>query len=158
MIAFFRERYRCPAGLSDHSGTIFPGLAGAALGLEILEVHVTLSREMYGPDVPASVTTAELRLLVEGVRFIEKMRAHPVDKEAIAAEMEPLRRIFSKSVVARRDIEAGTVLREELLTVKKPGTGIPARRFYDLIGKRLRRRVRADTFLREEDLEETIDP
>jgi N-acetylneuraminate synthase len=56
MIPFFRARYSCPVGLSDHSGTIYPGLAAATLGIDILEVHMTLSREMFGPDVPASVT------------------------------------------------------------------------------------------------------
>ncbi len=32
LIPFFRERYSCPVGLSDHSGTIYAGLAAAALG------------------------------------------------------------------------------------------------------------------------------
>ena len=69
---------RLLGGLSDHSATIYPGLAGAALGMDMLEVHVTLSREMFGPDVIASVTTQELRQLVDGIRFIERMRAHPL--------------------------------------------------------------------------------
>ena len=150
MIPFFRERYGCPVGLSDHSGTIYPGLAALTLGAEVLEVHVTLSREAFGPDVPASLTTAELRQLVEGVRFLE--RALPVDKDAMAAEMEPLRRMFMKSVVARRDLPEGTVLAPEHLAVKKPGSGIPAARMAELIGRRLRRMVRADEPLREEDV------
>lgn len=157
LIALLKKRYDCPVGLSDHSGTIFAGLAAAALGIDLLEIHVTLSREMFGPDVSSSITTSELRQLVEGVRFIEKMRSHPVDKDLMAKEMEPLRRIFNKSVVARQDMEAGTVLREELLTVKKPGIGIPAFRFYDLVGRRLRKKVRANAILREEDLEGTAD-
>jgi len=153
LIPFFRERYGCAVGLSDHSGTIYPGLAAATLGIEVLEVHVTLSREMFGPDVPASVTTGELRQLVEGVRFIEKMRAHPVDKDALAREMSPLRDLFTKSVVARENLQAGTVLREEHLTVKKPGTGIPASRLRELVGHRLRRDVGADDVLQEDDLD-----
>jgi N-acetylneuraminate synthase len=153
LIALLKKRYDCPVGLSDHSGTIFAGLAAATLGIEILEIHVTLSREMVGPDVTSSITTSELRQLVEGVRFIEKMRSHPVNKDLMAKEMEPLRRIFTKSIVAREDMEAGTVLREGLLTVKKPGIGIPAHRIYDLIGRKLRRRVEANTILYEEDLE-----
>src|SRR5262249_4822376 len=84
LLPIFRERYRCPVGLSDHSGTIFPGLAAAAMGCDVLEVHVTLSREMFGPDVPASVTTAELKQLVEGIRFIERMRPSPLDKHPAA--------------------------------------------------------------------------
>ena len=65
LLPFFRERYGCSVGLSDHSGTIFPGLAATTLGIDVLEIHVTLSREMFGPDVPASISTSELRQLVE---------------------------------------------------------------------------------------------
>ena len=150
LIPFFRERYGCAVGLSDHSGTIYPGLAAVTLGAEVVEVHVTLSREAFGPDVPASLTTAELRQLVEGVRFLE--RALPVDKDAMAVEMEPLRRMFTKSVVARFDLPEGTVLAPEHLAVKKPGGGIPASRMAELIGGRLRRTVKADEPLRLEDL------
>src|SRR4029450_12282571 len=101
LLPFFRNRYRCFVGLSDHSGTIYPGLAGAAIGMDVLELHVTLSRDMFGPDVKASVTPRELRQVVDGVRFIETMKAHPVDKDAEARELTPLRNIFTKSVVAR---------------------------------------------------------
>jgi N,N'-diacetyllegionaminate synthase len=163
MVPVFRERYGCGVGLSDHSGTIYPGLAAATLGIDVLEVHITFSREMFGPDVPASVTTAELRQLVEGIRFIEKMKASPVDKDAMSDEMTkgghgepPLRAMFTKSVVARVNLPEGIVLREEHLAVKKPGTGIPAARLQELIGMRLLRSVRADELLREADFEGQI--
>lgn len=154
LIPFLRERYGCAVGLSDHSGTIYPSLAAAALGARVLEVHVTLSDEMFGPDVPASVNTVELRQLVEGVRFIEKMHVNPINKDEMAEEMEPLRQLFTKSVVTRVDLEVGAVLREDLLTVKKPGTGIPAERLNEIIGRRLRHEVTADQILQESDLEE----
>lgn len=153
LIPFFRERYACAVGLSDHSGTIYPGLAAATLGLEVLEVHVTLSREMFGPDVVASVTTAELRQLVEGLRFIETMKAHPVDKDAFSEETAPLRKLFMKSVVAQMDLSEGTVLRPEHLAAKKPGTGIPAARLKELIGHRLRRDLKANDLLLTTDVE-----
>ncbi|MDQ2805826.1 MAG: N-acetylneuraminate synthase family protein [Chloroflexota bacterium] len=152
LIAAFHDRYGCAAGLSDHSGTVYPGLAAAALGLDVLEVHVTLSRAMFGPDVPASVTPDELGQLVTGIRAIEQMVAHPVDKDAQAADLAPLRRLFTKSVVTRTALAAGTVLQADHLAAKKPGTGIPAARLPDLIGRGLRRAVAADTLLVEEDL------
>jgi N,N'-diacetyllegionaminate synthase len=148
----FRQRYECPVGLSDHSGKIFPGLAAATLGVDMLEVHVTLSREMFGPDVPASLTTDELRQLVEGVRFIQRMRENPVDKDAMMEEMEPLRQAFFKSVVARSDLPKGTMLERDHLTIKKPGTGIPADRLESIIGRRLRRSIKMDELIQEEDL------
>jgi N,N'-diacetyllegionaminate synthase len=153
MLGAFRQRFACPVGLSDHSGTIYAGLAAATLGCDILEVHVTLSREMFGPDVPSSITSQELRQLVEGVRFIERMNV-PYDKNQMSADLEPLRNLFTKSVVVRNDLPAGTILRPEHLTTKKPGTGIPASRVETLVGRKLRRDVSSDTLLSESDLEE----
>ncbi|MCK6581296.1 MAG: N-acetylneuraminate synthase family protein [Anaerolineae bacterium] len=154
MIPMLRDRYDCAVGLSDHSGTIYAGLAAAAIGIEALEVHVTFSREISGPDMPASVTTAELRQLVEGVRFIEAMRASPVDKNLMAAEMIPLRNLFTKSVVVRVPLSAGTVITSEHLIAKKPGTGIPAAKMHEVIGKRLLIDVQADHILQRGDLSE----
>ena len=154
LIPFFKERYGCPVGLSDHSGTIYPGLAATLLGITVLEVHVTLSREMFGPDNQASITTEELRQLVEGIHFIERMLANPVDKNTLAHQLAPLRKIFTKSVVAGEDLEAGTVLCKEHLSLKKPGTGIPASRLKELIGRRLLRNVMRNEMLLEDDLEE----
>ena len=90
--------------------------------------------------------------MVEGIRFIEKMKANPVDKDAVAAQMAPFRNLFTKSVVTRADLPEGAVLEKEHLTLKKPGTGIPATRLKDVIGRRLKHKVAADTLLSEDDL------
>lgn len=153
MIASLRARYECNVGLSDHSGTVFPGLAAATLGISALEVHITFSRQMFGPDVSSSLTPDEVRTLVEGIRFIERMRSHPVDKDAMAAELAPMRRLFTKSLVARQALPEGTVLREDHLTLKKPGTGMPASRLSAVVNRRLRHSLAADALLTEDDLE-----
>ena len=153
LVPFYRERYGCWVGLSDHSATIYPGLAGVTLGLDVLEVHVTLSREMFGPDVIASMTSSELRQLVEGVRFIERMRAHPLDKDASAGDTAPLRRLFTRSIVARTALAAGTVLGRDHLAFKKPGTGLPPEQLADVVGRRLKRAVAADELLSLDHLE-----
>jgi N,N'-diacetyllegionaminate synthase len=154
VIPLYRERYGAAVGLSDHSATVFPGLAAATLGIEVLEVHVTLSRDMFGPDVVASLTPAELAELVKGVRFIERMKASPVDKAVAAAELQPLRDIFMKSVVAAADLPAGARLAREHLAVKKPGTGIAPAELPRLVGRKLRRAVPRDALLSEDDLEQ----
>ena len=157
LIPFYRERYGCWVGLSDHSATIYPGLAAAALGMDMLEVHVALSREMFGPDVIASVTPSELRQLVDGVRFIERMRANPVDKNASAQETAPLRKLFTRSLVASVDLPAGTVITREHVAIKKPGTGLPPERLEDIIGRRLARPVTVDQLLAVDDIEGLLD-
>ena len=142
-----RERYNCPVGLSDHSASIYSGLAAATLGADLIEVHVTLSRECFGPDVPASLTTTELKQLVQGVRFIEQVLAHPVDKEEMASAVSDLRAIFGKSIVAARDLPDGVILTSEDLALKKPGAGIPPGDIEMIIGKRLVRALKADDML-----------
>jgi N-acetylneuraminate synthase len=153
LIPFYRERYGCWVGLSDHSATIYPGLAAATMGIDMLEVHVVLSREMFGPDVIASVTTQELRQLVEGIRFIERMKAHPLDKDVSARETASLRKLFTRSLVASTNLPAGTVLAREHVAIKKPGTGLAPDRLDEVIGRRLKRSVVADQVLAADDIE-----
>lgn len=96
MIEALRDAFRgwgCAVGLSDHSGTIYAGLAAVALGCDVLEVHVKLSAHDQGFDASSSITPEQLKQLVEGVRFIEKAK-RPVDKDALARELEPMRRLF----------------------------------------------------------------
>jgi N-acetylneuraminate synthase len=99
------------------------------------------------------MTTDELRQLVEGIRFIEKMAANPVDKDAMARNSEDLRNMFTKSIVARKNLKAGTVLSDDDLSLKKPGSGIPVARLPEIIGRRLKRSVDADALISEDDLD-----
>ncbi len=151
-VARLRERYGVAAGLSDHSATIFPAIAAATLGAEMIEVHVTLSRRMFGPDAVASVTNDELRELVRGVRFVEAMRAHPVDKSRVAEDVAPLRTIFGRSIVAAEDLPAGTRLTRAQLALKKPAGGLPPAALEHVLGRRLRRALARDARLSDEDL------
>jgi N-acetylneuraminate synthase len=154
MLSFFQNRYNCPVGLSDHSGTIFPSLAAVSLGANIIEVHVTLNRHMVGPDVSSSVTFTELKMMVEGIRFIEKSLGNPIDKNKIFCELSPIREIFSKSIVLNKDLKKGSVLTKDDLTVKKPGTGIPAQEFERILGKKVKKELKTGVFLHLEDIED----
>ena len=151
IIPELRRRYDCAVGLSDHSGVIYPAVAAAAEGIDVLELHVTFDRDGYGPDVPASVTFGELSQVMEGIRFMETVRRHPLDKDAQAHELEELRAIFNKSIVAATDLAAGTVLTSEHLCLKKPGSGLPAARLEEVMGCALKRDVVKDELLSEDD-------
>jgi N,N'-diacetyllegionaminate synthase len=153
MLAELQDRHQCAVGLSDHSGTIYPSLAAvAAYKAQLIEVHLTLSREMFGPDVVASVTPEELRHLADGVRFIEKMAANPVAKDVVDPRSAPMRQIFFKSVVPLADLPAGSKLGRDLLGLKKPGTGIPAAELDQVVGRVLKRAVTKNTPLQQDDL------
>lgn len=153
VIEEIRKRFKCPVGLSDHSGSIFPGLAAMALGVDLLEVHVTFHRRMFGPDVPASVTLDEFRLLIEVRDAFHRMFNNPVDKDLSALELSGTKALFTKSVAPARPLPQGTVLERDMMTLKKPGTGISSDRLKELIGRRLIREVTPERLLRWEDLE-----
>ena len=154
LIPFFSGRYQCPVGLSDHTGTIYAGLAAAAVGASLLEVHVTFSRECFGPDVVASVTAQDLRQLVEGATFISRARQNPVNKDMLGSGMENMRRTFGKSIVAAMPLLAGTVFEEQHAGFKKPGFGLAPNVIVHLLGRRLKRNVTKDELLSMEDFEE----
>jgi N,N'-diacetyllegionaminate synthase len=148
-----RTRYASLVGLSDHSGTIYPAITGATLGMDVYEVHVTFDRAMFGPDVPASLTLEELAVAVSGIRFVETMLANPVDKDAAAAHYDGLRNIFSQGLVAAHDLAAGSLIGPDSLSTRKPLRGIPASQYDAVLGRRLRVALAAGTPLEEAHLQ-----
>ena len=153
VIGEYRQRYGCPVGLSDHSGSVHPALAALARGADIIEVHLTLSRHMFGPDVPVSLTVAELQAVAAARDAFHTMAAHPVDKDAAANDLSEMRAMFGRSLAPRTDLPAGTVIGAEMLTAKKPATGIPADALDTIIGRQLVQAVSADRVLTWEDID-----
>jgi N,N'-diacetyllegionaminate synthase len=144
-----RERYGKPVGLSDHSIGPHACFAAVALGATVIEKHFTLSKELYGPDAALALEPYELEELCDGIREIETMLASPVDKDDVEPYAE-MKEVFEKSVVATRAIPAGVVIEREMLAAKKPGTGIPAWMLPEVIGRKARVDIDADTVLTED--------
>jgi N-acetylneuraminate synthase len=151
-----RERYDLPVGLSDHTLDNAASLAAVTLGASVIERHFAFSRLMYGSDARHSLLPEELAELARGIRAIESMLAVKLDKDAKTAELGYMKEIFEKSVVSAREIPAGEVITAAMVAVKKPGTGIPARRLNEVIGSRAARDIPPDTLLREEDIERGV--
>jgi N-acetylneuraminate synthase len=152
VIAEMRERYALPVGFSDHTLGAGASVAAVALGATSIERHFTLSKQMYGPDASMSLDPVELRRLVDEIREVEQILASPVDKSDVS-RFEEMKAIFEKSVVSLVPIASGSVMEASMIAVKKPGTGIPARRFDEVVGRRARRPIEADTVLVDDDVE-----
>lgn len=153
VIPIMKERYHCPIGLSDHSGTIFPSLAAVANGALMIEVHVTMSPYMFGPDVKASVTIEQLKEMTEGIRMITKMLNAPLDKTVLKAEQSGLKNIFAKGIYLKRDLEAGETVEIENLSFKKPLKGISGEEYESVVGKRVTKPLKKDEALQWTDIE-----
>jgi N,N'-diacetyllegionaminate synthase len=144
-----RERYGKPVGLSDHTLGANAAFAAVSLGATVVEKHFTLSRELYGPDAALALEPYELEELVDGIREIETMLASPVDKDDVEP-FDELKQVFEKSVVSTREIPAGAEISREMVSAKKPGTGIPARLLPEVVGRKARVVIPADTVITEE--------
>jgi N,N'-diacetyllegionaminate synthase len=130
-----RRAFGVPVGLSDHSQGIAVAHGAAALGMEVLEKHFTLSRELEGPDHPFAIEPDELRALVAGVREVEAALGNGRLEGPSEAEKGEMYTLARRSLVAARDIPSGTVLTEEMLTIKRPGFGIPPKHLELVVGR-----------------------
>jgi N,N'-diacetyllegionaminate synthase len=146
-----KARWNTPVGYSDHSMENNACLAAVALGATAVEKHLTFSRAMYGSDAKHSAEPAQFSALVQGIREIDAMLASPVDKNNLNAFRE-MKEIFEKSVVSTCNIAAGTVITLEMLSIKKPGTGIPAARLNEVVGSVAKVDLKSDSLIRETDL------
>jgi N,N'-diacetyllegionaminate synthase len=144
------ERLGVPYGLSDHTADIHTSIAAVALGAVAVEKHFTLSKRLYGPDHHASLVPEELARLVEGVRQVEAALGSGL-KERDPAH-DPVRATFEKSVVTRIAIPEGAVIEREMLTTKRPGTGIPAALLGEVLGRKAAHGLEPDHLLQEADL------
>ncbi|NBT26538.1 MAG: N-acetylneuraminate synthase [Actinobacteria bacterium] len=143
----------CVVGISDHSSTIFPSIAAAALGARIFETHIKDSADVSGPDSSSSLDEQQLASLVEGVHFIRAAVMNPVDKDSLSENQLSMREIFGRSLVTARDLALGHVLTAGDLAYKKPGGGLDFTWATKLIGGKVTRSLSADEAIRIEDVE-----
>ena len=154
LITEYKKKSGCRVGISDHSGTIFPSLAAKTLGASVIEVHITSSRDSKGVDSPSSITPEELKMLVDGVKFIDVAIRNPADKTRLSASAEEMRRIFGRSVVANSNLEVGHLIEICDLVYKKPGGGLSWRDIGTLINRRVVSPVLRDDLITEANISE----
>jgi sialic acid synthase SpsE len=137
--------FRLPIGYSDHTLGIEVPIASVALGACVLEKHFTLDRNLPGPDHQASAEPDELAAMVTGIRKVESALGHgrkvPAPSEAATAA------VARKSLVAARAIPAGTTFTEDLIAIKRPGTGLPPTMRALLVGRVAKENIPADALL-----------
>lgn len=144
----YARAFGTPVGLSDHSTGLTVAIAAVARGACCIEKHFTLDRSLPGPDHQASLLPAELAALVRAIREVEAALGDGIKRPA-PSELA-VRQVARKSLVAARDLPAGTVLAPEHLAILRPGTGLPPGRLADVLGRRTARAVAAETPITEE--------
>lgn len=144
------KRHGVTVGYSDHGTDVLAGALAVAAGARIVEKHLTYDTTAAGPDHSASFDVETFKRYVEAVRRAETVCGSP-GRRVLACEQD-VRSVSRQSLVVRRDLPAGHCLADDDLTTQRPGTGISAERYGDVVGRPLRRAVRGGDMLTPEDV------
>ena len=134
VIQTLKKRFNLRIGFSDHSDGINAPVIATALGAEIIEKHLTLNRNMSGPDHKASINPYQFKNMVDQIRLTEKMLG---DGKKIPTKNELKNKPFvRKSLVAKINISKGEKFSEKNLTTKRPATGKSPMKFNYYLNKK----------------------
>lgn len=137
--------FHTQVGYSDHTLGIEIPIAAVALGASVIEKHFTLDRSLQGPDHKASLEPKELKRMVTAIRNVEAALGNP--EKMVTESEEKNKLLVRKSIVALKDIREGDFFSEENLTAKRPGNGISAMKWQEIIGKKAPRNFKADELI-----------
>lgn len=152
IISEMKKRYSLPVGYSDHSGTIYSGLAATSLGINVLEVHMCMDKMDFGPDTSSSLTVKELTELVRGVHEIDIALNNCTNKNEISKQLGDVRSMFSKSLAVKHDMKCGTRIDYSDLLILKPMVEIPANQIENIVGRVLKNDKKKGEFLKYNDV------
>jgi sialic acid synthase SpsE/sugar phosphate isomerase/epimerase len=139
-------------GYSGHERGIAISIAAVALGAKVIERHITLDRNMEGPDHAASLEPDEFKMLVDGIREVETAIPCKGNQRFVSQGELLNRENLSKSVISNQDINLGQTFDDAMFIIASPGQGLSPYRLPELIGKKSNRNIRKGDFLIENDL------
>ena len=140
-----KQAFKLPVGFSDHTLGITAPIAAVALGACVIEKHFTLDRNLPGPDHKASLEPEELKEMAKAIREVEKALGNGIKKPT--KEEEEIKKVARRSIVAKVDISKGAIITEDMLDVKRPGTGIEPKYLKFIIGRKTKEDIKKDEII-----------
>jgi N-acetylneuraminate synthase/N,N'-diacetyllegionaminate synthase len=137
-----REAFKVPVGLSDHTIGNEAAIAAVALGAEFIEKHITLSRDLEGPDHKASMEPKDFKEYVNAIRNTEILLGDGIKRPTRREEL--IMREGRRSIVASEDLKKGTIIERYMLAYKRPGNGIKPEMADIVVGRELKRDLKED--------------
>ena len=145
-IKTLQNEFNVPIGFSDHSPGIELPIAAVALGACVVEKHFTLDKTLEGPDHKASLNPEEFKAMVDAIRNVEVAMGDGVRKFS-ENELE-IKKVARKSIVLNQDVNKNTIIEKEMLSIKRPGTGIAPKFINDVVDKKVNKDLKANSVLK----------
>tara|TARA_Y100000748_G_scaffold303958_1_gene311031 strand:- start:4829 stop:5875 length:1047 start_codon:yes stop_codon:yes gene_type:complete len=149
----YMQMYDVPIGLSNHSGTVWPAVYAIALGAKVIEVHIKLNDFSFGPDTSSSLSVEQLKTIVEAREAFSVIEDSKNQESLSLDSLNNDKQMFSRSVTLNSSYTKGTIIKENMILMRKPGSGIPESEVPNLIGKTLCRDYDSNYLLDPSDLE-----
>ncbi|MGJ7045471.1 N-acetylneuraminate synthase family protein [Thermoanaerobacterium thermosulfurigenes] len=115
------------------------------LGAIVIEKHFTLDKTLKGNDHYHAMDVDDAKKIISGIEFINKIRGS-YELKYLDSEIEA-RKNARRSLVAACNIKKGDIITKEMLTFKRPGTGISPSEIENVIGKTAKQDISKDTIL-----------
>ncbi len=145
-----KNYFNLPIGFSDHTTDSSAACIAVALSSKVLEKHLTLDKNMQGPDHKASSTPQEFVTLVKDIRKTEMILGQPV--KLIQDEELEMRMISRKSLYLAKNVKINQKVKEEDFLLKRPGLGISPLEIETIIGKSYKRDLKEGQLIKKEDI------
>ena len=149
-ISTLSEKYHVPIGFSDHTLDSLASIVAIGLGVKIIEKHITLSKDMSGPDHKASLEPHEFKSFVNQIRLAESILGDGI-KKCLPCETN-VKLVARKSLVVIDDMKKGEILTIDKIAIKRPGTGIEPKYIEQILNKKLKNEIKKDQILRWNDI------
>jgi sialic acid synthase SpsE len=146
----YRDAFGVIVGYSDHAPDDVVALGAVAIGGKVIEKHVTFDRKLKGPDHPHSMTFEEFGNMIKRVRNLEKAMGSSV-KEVVAEESETVI-VQRRGLTAAKDLKKGAKLGKNDIEVLRPALGIPPKFKQSIVGKPIKKSLKAGAPIRWEDI------
>jgi N-acetylneuraminate synthase len=144
IISEFKDKYNLKVGFSDHTNDSVAAIGAVYLGATVIEKHITFSKYMYGSDAKNALEPNEFKIFCDDVKKASFISTNPIKKDTFF-NFKNIKKVFEKSVVSKIDLIKGTKIKINHLSFKKPGNGISASRYKELLGLTLRKDIKKDT-------------
>ena len=143
------NRFGVVTGLSDHTIDNVTSVTSIALGASIIEKHFTLDRSGGGPDDSFSLEPSELAGLCRDSSTAWRALGE-VEYGLRPSEEDNV--MFRRSLYFTSDLQAGEVIPAGSVRSVRPGFGLPPKHLADVVGRVLKRSVKASTPISWDDL------
>lgn len=140
-------------GYSDHTlpdPNMVVLTTAVLLGARVIEKHFTLDKSLKGNDHYHSMDPEDLRKFMNNLELLKKIagknKKEPIESESLA------RKYARRSIVAKITIPENSIITEDMLTFKRPGTGISPKFLDKVIGKKAKGDIKEDEIIKWEDI------